>query len=399
MRCIARLILSAVCLLLFLAALKIFSTPSPKNAPAAVYAAIAPPSAACQFPMKPAATPQQTAWLMFTAVNCPWQQGNGTMQATWESWPTQEDVFTSGAKANALVAVRNPSSTRFHASFLQQALAKKSVTAKALIAGPNAGCSASTAPPHRVLCEEVRLNPAAAAYVTKNGLNTHTGQGLFVAAGKPIIFPPDAMEVKADWLPNCKNPKLHVESIGGTSYCLIAMHVTSKMAPQWEWGTWEAKDDAATPNRCVSIGCQDSFGSDPADIPAGATAKTIRDKAVQTPALQQLEKSASLTADWANYSLDSAQDSFVTASGQPILSGNSITEEEIPGTPMKESSCMTCHAYTAVNRAGLDSIASLKTPVGKPVPLPKGYVDRDFVWAFLTAPPPVTPKPPTPSKH
>jgi hypothetical protein len=385
-----------VCFALFAAMLKFSRTPT-SDRPAVVYAAV--PPAACQFPTKPAATPEETAWQMFTAANCPWQQGNGAMQAVWESWPTQEDVFTSGAQvqapsgAHALAAVRSAGPPRFHTSFLQRALAKKTVSAHALVGGLNTGCGPATAPPHRVLCEEVRLNPSAAAYVTSNSLTTHAGQGTFVAAGKTVDFPSTAVEVKADWLPNCKNPRLHVETIGNTSYCLIAMHIISKVVPQWEWGTWEAKDDAATPNRCVSIGCQDSFGSSPEVIPAGPKANILRDRAVQTAALQQLEQNGGLTAEWANYSLNSAQDSFVTAAGTPIMSGNSITEEEIPGTPMKQSSCMTCHAYSAVNSKGLDSITTLKETIGQPVPLPAGYAARDVVWAFLTAPPPPPPPP------
>jgi hypothetical protein len=335
---------------------------------------------ACSFPTQPASSPEQTVWEMFTAANCPWKAGNGAMQVVWESWPTQEEVYTS----QTLTATHNGAKSRFHVSLLQQALTSPP-TANGLLLNPDTECTKAAAAPHRTICEEVRLNPAAVKYVRQNGLTTHVGQGKFVGASKTVDFPSDAVEVKADWLPNCKDPSLHVETIAGTPYCLIAMHVLSKLVPTWDWGTWEAKNDTATPNRCVTLGCNDPFGSVPAQIPAGPMARIERDHAMQSASLKQLQQSAGLTAEWASYALDGAQANYVNADGSPVLEGNSITEEEIVGQNLKTSSCMTCHAYSGVNTAGADSIKSLRPVVGKPVALPAGYQPRDFVWSLAKA--------------
>ncbi len=353
------------------------------SAPAVVHAAAedpVPPAPACLFPSVTAASPEETVWELFTAANCPWKAGNGTTLSVWESWPTQEEVYSSGV----LKTSRNASASRFHGSFQQRALSAKQVSATGLT-GPNIGCRAAAAPPHRTICEEVRLNPAAAAYVTSNGLTTHSGQATFVQKGKTFGFPPDAVEVKADWLPGCSDPKLHVETVEGKSYCLLAMHINSKLVPTWVWGTWEAKSETGTPNRCVTLGCSDAFGSLPATIPPGPEAKVVRLVARQTDSLKALETSRGLKPEWSHYALDGAQTSFGTV-GQPVLLGNSITEEEIGNLSLTSSSCMTCHAYSAVNASGLDSIATLGAPVGPPAKLPAGYVPRDFVWSFLTAP-------------
>ncbi len=47
-------------------------------------------------------------------------------------------------------------------------------------------------------------------------------------------------------------------------YALVAMHVISKMVPNWSWATFEQVNN---PGRCDILGCVDSFGAVPARVP------------------------------------------------------------------------------------------------------------------------------------
>ena len=44
----------------------------------------------------------------------------------------------------------------------------------------------------------------------------------------------------------------------GKEYALVAMHVISKLVPNWTWATFEHRDN---PGRCDVLGCRDAFGA------------------------------------------------------------------------------------------------------------------------------------------
>jgi hypothetical protein len=337
----------------------------------------------CAFPGVPAATPEQTSWQLFVAANCP--TNDASTPLTWETWPTQESVYAGNTLSGAEVSKHVQ---RFHPTVQGRLLNHQlgsdpsSFSAKLLTVGQ---CTVTDKRTGRTICEEVRLNPVAATYVRQNGLNTLMGQGQFVRNGRVMDFQKAAVEVKADWLQNCNDAGLHTEVIDGKSYCLVAMHINSKLLPNWIWATFESRGNAENPNRCVTLGCVDSFGSSPAAIPSGEQARRLRNLAVQTPALMQMESAAQFPVQMTHYTMDGAQVNYLNGS-KPTLLGNSVTEEELANVPLQKSSCITCHATSNVNAKGQQSFAGLNSdPIGKPPQDPSGYFPRDFVWSMVVA--------------
>ena len=118
--------------------------------------------------------------------------------------------------------------------------------------------------------EETRHNKATFDFIVQN--NLYKISGLKAAFGKNLQFPIDSIEVKANWVPVSEIPAFtnnkvtvaqvpqlyHVNSAGGVQYALVAMHVISKLVPNWTWATFEHRFN---PGRCDIIGCRDAFGA------------------------------------------------------------------------------------------------------------------------------------------
>jgi hypothetical protein len=92
---------------------------------------------------------------------------------------------------------------------------------------------------------------------------------------------------------------------------------------------------------------------------------------------------ANLAPEWYNYRLDGVQTDYQS----PKLMGNSIIEGENAGTPLTQSSCISCHAVSSVKSDGTDGLTLLNSnPVGFPAPLPSNaWIRRDFVWSLSMA--------------
>ncbi|MGB0065292.1 MAG: hypothetical protein WBP85_12665 [Terracidiphilus sp.] len=363
--------------------------------PATVVHAAAATSSACTFPTAVSGD-DRTAWQIFVAANCP--TGNVNAPLTWETWPTQEQVFSSSSttEAETLKSMGtgvNSSLERFHPSVLAQTLHSVE-TAQPLAIAPNQ-CNTQTtsavnpytgASRSRILCEEVRMDPTAAQYVVQNKLNTLQGQGAFIQNGAKIDFPTTAIEIKADWEQNCTDTTLHTETIGGVNYCLVAMHINSKLVPDWLWATFETLSAQENPARCYSIGCTDLFGFAPAVVPSGYNSLKVRSAQKMTAQLTALETTAGLESDLAQYTLDGAQSKFLRPNGTPALLGNSVTEGELAGVPLNAASCITCHSTSNVNTSGQQNLGPLAmNMVGKAPAIP-GYAPRDLSWTFIIAP-------------
>ncbi|MEI9989882.1 MAG: hypothetical protein WDM86_07570 [Rhizomicrobium sp.] len=352
--------------------------------------ALAQTSSACTIPAKPAATPDQTAWELFVAVNC--RAPNGKL--VWENWIEQAQLYpASGAPGALAVAGRRLHGSAL-AALLHPASGIKGVTAAAT-PGP---CNKMSIVPSNVtsgatICEEVHINPSAQATIQKNGYQYRTGQMAAAAAGTKISFGTDAIEVKIDWLPtsdfaspsfSCTKPTptVYVETIDGICYAMVAMHVTSHLLPNWLWTTFEPQNVQTNPFRCAVYGpCLDKWGATPS-VAVGASSITTL-----TPALAALIKQANLPMGFANYRLVGAQTDF-TAGGRAILNGNSITEYEAAGTPAGESSCISCHSMSSINASGVDGASFFATdsaPIGLAVSLPVGFITRGFLWSLALA--------------
>jgi len=346
---------------------------------------------ACTIPTKMAATPDQTAWELFVAVNC--RAANGKL--VWENWIEQAQLYPASGVSGAMLASNG---RRLHGSVLG-ALLHPASGIKGLTATATPGpCNKMQIAPSNVtagatICEEVHINPSAQATIQKNGYNTRTGQMAAAAAGAKISFGTDAIEVKIDWLPasdfaspgfscTAPTPSVYVETIGGVCYAMVAMHVTSHLIPNWLWTTFEPQDLQTNPFRCAVYGpCLDNWGATPA-VAIGAASTTKL-----TPALTALMTAAKLPTGFTNYRLVGAQTDFATG-GRPILNGNSITEYEAAGTTAGESSCITCHSMSSINATGVDGgafFASNPAPIGPAVTLPAGFITRGFLWSMALA--------------
>lgn len=189
---------------------------------------------------------------------------------------------------------------------------------------------------------------------------------------------------------------------------LVAFHISSKDTPNWVWTTFEHIN---LPGRCDTIGCNDAYGYRSADArPAGTADNYVKpnqqsdklnDSSIVfrpdagyplekprpewqqllaqlkigiTPDQDQHEPSAADKA-WLNYRLKGSQVDFVSATGQPTMLGNSVTEAGF----MDGSSCISCHARAGV--AGLDQKPGGKLPAGSAV---KYFLDLSVFETSLT---------------
>lgn len=361
----------------------------------------------CALPTSPAATPEQTAWQIFVAINC--ASGDATKPLLWETWTEQTCIQQpTNPSCTAGSTVRT-----LHASNLARRLVKTTVplstecqpmmtTASAVGALapllPFVPGNLGTAP---TFCEEVFVNTAELAYVNApaagQSLTTLTGQNAYVTSGKTITFPAGAVEVKADWMPataltaattfDCASPPpgLLTETINGACYALVGMHISSKLYPNWLWATFEPQNVNTNPNRCkptLYSACTDAWGSNPATSQGTDTALT--------PAVASMMIKAKLPTALNNYRLTGAQTDFTDATVTGL--GSSFVEFNAGVLP-DQASCITCH-----NSARFDNSTTPPTPgdgappkgsvnIGGPTPQPPNLVSEDFSWflAFMPA--------------
>jgi hypothetical protein len=346
-------------------------------------------SSACAFPTAPAATPEETAWRLFVAANCP---GGGT-KVVWENWIEQSQLYPASGGGGAALAARP--AKRLHGSPLARALSAQSRGLRALLT-PSSDCGAMRGPPpnvikNAIICEEARLNDDAATFVKSNNYQIRSGQTAAARKGTDIEFTAPSIEVKVDWIPatdfkpafTCANPPqgVHVEEIDGTCYAMGGMHISSKLAKNWIWATFEPQSMLTNPLRCITFGnCNDPWGSNPATSSGGAAGFTQL-----TAALQSLMTQANLAPEFLNYRLDGVQIDFTTAKGAPTLLGNSVIEGENVGMKKNTASCITCHSESAIQKTGTDNIRNIKDLVGPQYKVPPGWIARDFVWSLALA--------------
>ncbi len=137
-----------------------------------------------------------------------------------------------------------------------------------------------------IFCEEVYVSPPEASFVKGSGLTTLAGQQTYGNEHtRAINFPGtglnqlrsdlDSVEVKLDWVPAasfkspafaCPDPtnSLYTQTINGTCYALVGVHVTSKVMPTWLWATFEPNSKITNPNRCDAKlygACFDPWGT------------------------------------------------------------------------------------------------------------------------------------------
>ena len=328
--------------------------------------------------------PDKFAWELFTAINRP--AGNGSNDALWETWALRQNVFADPNNAPIWPGTTHQpkilsQSTKIEMARQQMILRRSN---QLLMQRQNADINKMKAfVPESPLKQEVRMNKANFDFIVQKNLWYLEGQIAAFNDGRPISFPPDAKEVKAQWkvIEETDKPRFHwQQGPDGKLYGLIALHVMTKDLPNWFWATWEHVDN---PRRCQAIGCVDSFGIDPA---TGDVSQSLKD----------LFTTTGLGAEWQNYRLTGTQTDFVDPTGRPILLGNSEIEDFLVPT----SSCITCHAKSTVSGTGsrLDFLnAEGLSDNGVPNPAwffdisgsgsTRKFIQLDFEWSLQFAKP------------
>ncbi|MFL9883164.1 hypothetical protein PQR66_09020 [Paraburkholderia agricolaris] len=310
----------------------------------------------------------KTSWLLFAYVTAP-ADGRGRQRSLFETWASDHDTFNRHPQWPG-----EPSGMHPHAAVLQAEEARR------MDAAPGAHPLVSAQS-----LEEVRRNRSTFDFIVNNGLYTQEGLAAAFAAGKPIVFPLDSIEVKGDWIPadspGVDATRYHI-TVGtdGKRYALASMHITTKLIPNWTWATFEHEDNAG---RCDYIGCHDSFG---ATLPQVAPFSALGQRypaCLKSPALRAVFAKAGLDQAWQHYCLKGSQMDFTDSTGQPILLGNTIPEKGMVNT----ASCMTCHSRAAFGKDGLktsedgslDPAPVASCPTGTPCS-PNGAPNPDWFW-------------------
>jgi hypothetical protein len=187
---------------------------------------------------------------------------------------------------------------------------------------------------------ETRVNRSAYEFIkheclwSKQGLQRY-GQA-FLAGKKPlIVFPPDAMEVKAAWL-DFADPQgdgsvapipierqktyytaeLTTKDNKTKKYGLTTLHVLTKDVPNWFWASFHHVDHPKNPYEDLKA---DKYGRP--KVLAGTV--------------------------WENYVLGGTQIEFETSIGHPSILSDSYVEKGF-----LRSSCITCHATAVLSPDG-----------------------------------------------
>jgi hypothetical protein len=335
-------------------------------------------SANAQMAPNPAMTaPDQVAWQLFIQAN----SRAGGSNSVFETWASDTDTFQLNPQfptGPTVPVLRQP--------VLPQVALEGVQAAGGLLPALPPGISQGEK-------EESRRNRAAFDFIVQN--NLYKVSGLKAAFGKDLAFPVDAIELKANWMPVSDIPGFtnnkvtaaqvpqfyHVNSAGGVQYAMVAMHVISKLVPNWTWATFEHKFN---PARCDIIGCKDAFGAQPSFVASNRTAGQGYPDCVKTPALTALLKSADIDAVYENYCLKGSQVDFVNNVGLDIRVGNSVTEKGFVAT----ASCMTCHGRAAWDKIGQETSQAGFLSFGPNGPIgPLGPLLPTWYWSFSSQPP------------
>ena len=311
-------------------------------------------------------------WEVFVKICAP--AHDGTNNAIWETWATDQDTFPFFPQAGS-----PPQWPATKAKRLTESRQGKAFEDLKKRMGTHPGLRITTGGG-----QEVRRNREAFDFIIDHDLWHLDGIREAVTRGDVIDFPRESIEIKAQWKPitPIEKGKYHwnVDDTGRL-FGLIGFHITTKDIPNWYWATFEHVDN---PNRGQDQGCRDDFGVQPPNSCDG----------VPSQALLDMMQKGGLPAEWQNYRLVDSQVDFVDSTGRAQIVGNSTIEGGFEST----SSCLTCHSRSAVDKDGnfLDFFTSnpFGGHVGSPDPSwfynsngARKVMQMDFVWAFSAASP------------
>jgi hypothetical protein len=309
--------------------------------------------------------PDRQSWELFMTVNAD-ASGGGDNNALFETWASDGDTFrakpvwpSGGSQMQIGARALSLAIEQLHPHFRPELLPTGS----------------------RLIGEETRRNKPTFDFIVRNNLFKVSGLKAAFAAAKPIAFPVDSIEVKANWVevsrlkefngfggsPAEAAAAYHVNETGGKQYALVSFHIISNRVPNWTWATFEHKDN---PGRCDVLGCKDSFGAVDANVAplSQVESQTHYPDCAKSPALLALFAKAHLDPAFANYCLKGSQSDFTDSSGLAVRLGNSVTEQ----TFVAQSSCMTCHGRAAFDADGRPTTSGGFDPTSIGAPLGSG---------------------------
>jgi hypothetical protein len=319
--------------------------------------------------------PDMVSWQLFAQVNAPAASANNN-NVLFETWASDQDTFRPNPVwpgAPTPMVLRAPALAEFRP-------VRPGLQPRVLPGGS----------------EETRRNKVTFDFIVTNNLYKRSGLRAWFASGKDLTLPIDSIEVKANWVPaSTVNAALyHVNTASdGQQYALVSMHIISKQIPNWTWATFEHQNNEG---RCDYIGCKDHIGAVVPFVAPEPPAQfgKIYPACQKTAAVLEIFKKYNLAAVYQNYCLKGSQTDFITATGQPTLLGNSVTEDGFSNT----SSCMTCHSRAAFNQFGrpFPNAGFIEPPVPTicPVPnasisgcSPNGSPQQEWFWTSTGTPP------------
>jgi len=309
-------------------------------------------------PFDAAREPDRAAWTLFADINRPVRHG----ESRWETWAVPGQLFPDSGGQPQWPASTPPK--KFE-KLLQQLLLKEILSLSGLQVPDDFD-------PKRVLSDsEVHLNCAAFAFVVSNGMWHIDGQKDYarrVQSGEsgPVNMPAEALAVKAVWRElqeGDDRSRFHLSvTPDKKTWGLIAIHLTSKVLPNWLWATWEHLE-------VEHAGRKDTFG-----FP--------RDSGPPSTELLKIFKLAGLGSEWRNYRLVGSQIDFTDSMGQPTVVGNAIIERHL----FDHSSCVTCHSYSTLDKDNVRLAA--RADLGPPnrslfeINGTPRYAQMDFLWTL-----------------
>ena len=244
----------------------------------------------CAVPNEIVGSVEETAWQIWVAATCPVNKDQYPF-VVWENWIEQAQLYPPDPSQGLKVPNSGAATTQhpLHGSPLALTFHPESATLvpPGLVGAPNTNCNAANAPPSNntppngnnplTICEEVRENGATEDYIAGTGLWDRANQAAAAGQDFDIQFSRPSVEIKADWIQvstignhnyTCDNigqtGLVHVETVNGNCFALVGMHLISKLLDKWIWATFEPQNTVTNPFRCQILGCNDPFGSQPA---------------------------------------------------------------------------------------------------------------------------------------
>ena len=352
-------------------------------------------------PTAAATRSDEHAWRLFVALNWPTNPRGepdssvplgADQPVVWQAWLRAGDVFLeTGADPGPWSAHRAPAPLERRFETLSR---KERLNIRHIVGGVMVPLADPIAAARRLT--EIRFNRTSFEFIRARELYDVEGQLRAYGPGRTVSFPYGARQVKAKWRPITASERSHYYTMqltlaDGTQrlYGLTALHIASKDLSNWFWATFEQVDNPTlADNEGWALPSRDRFAC--SNRPADCN---------QAPSGIGLESTV-----WKYYRLRGTLTQFANAQGQPLRLASSELESGMQGS----SSCITCHARSAMTVTGGDierlpifdssgSPANEPTRrlgfVGSPDPAwfePAGaggphFQQLDFVWSLAQA--------------